>query len=175
MKNLELKAHCPDLETAYRIAEAIGARFQWTQEQCDIYWQVPLGKLKLRRQAGQAAQLIAYHRPQNPESKLSHYQIVETADEDHLKAVLSLVLPIDVQICKIRTLFLWNHVRIHLDQVRLLGDFVEFEAMLDEQNPIEQAERDLMFLQERFSIVAEDLVECGYYELLCALRGREIA
>jgi adenylate cyclase, class 2 len=46
-----------------------------------------------------------------------------------LRAALSSALGIKVVVAKKRSLFLWNEVRIHLDEVKGLGNFIEFEAV----------------------------------------------
>lgn len=165
MRNLELKARCADLESATQTAVAIGANRQWLKTQTDTYFLVPQGRLKLRQSAGEPAQLIAYLRPQSTDAKLSEYRIFYTDAADDLLAVLSLNLRLEVRIVKKRALYLWKKVRIHLDHVEGLDDFIEFEAVLDSEYHEPQALVDIDFLKDSFRIAGDDLIGCGYYEL----------
>jgi adenylate cyclase, class 2 len=103
---------------------------------------------------------------------LSDYHIFYTNAADDLLAVLSQSLGIDVRIIKKRTLFLWKNVRIHLDCVEGLGDFIEFEAVLNSDYHQQQAQEDLAFLKNLFTIVEKDLIGSGYYELVKNNKGQ---
>ncbi|MDZ7316736.1 MAG: class IV adenylate cyclase [candidate division KSB1 bacterium] len=163
-KNIEVKALYADLERAEKIACAIGATFQWRKRQSDIYWQTPQGRLKLRLQEGDPAQLIAYRRSCEPGPRPSEYEIFFTDQPQLLQGVLSNVLVQDIVVEKMRTLLLWKNVRIHLDQVRDLGNFIEFEAVINSDS--QQATKHVEWLLQQFSISPSSLIDKGYYELL---------
>ncbi|MDZ7371396.1 MAG: class IV adenylate cyclase [candidate division KSB1 bacterium] len=163
-KNIEVKAVCADLERAEQIAYAIGATFQWRKRQSDIYWQTPQGRLKLRLQEDDPAQLIAYRRSCEPRPRPSEYEIFITDQPQLLQGVLSNVLIQDIVVEKLRTLFLWKNIRIHLDQVRDIGTFIEFEAVIDHDS--QQATQDVEWLLQQFSISPSFIIDKGYYELL---------
>jgi adenylate cyclase, class 2 len=165
MRNLELKAYCADLAAAAHIAEKLGARQQWAKTQIDTYFSVPQGRLKLRQMEGESSQLIAYVRPQTSDAKVSDYRIFYADKAGDLLSVLSRVLKADVRIVKKRMLYLWKKVRIHLDSVDGLGDFIEFEAVLDSDYHKPEAQDDIDFLKNLFKIAADDLYKSGYYEL----------
>ncbi len=48
MRNIELKARIDDLDRAERLCRELGAAFQWTRRQTDVYFRVSDGRLKLR-------------------------------------------------------------------------------------------------------------------------------
>ena len=54
MQNLEAKFRLDDLERAAKQAEGIGYRFRATVLQCDTFFRVPAGKLKLREEGSEA-------------------------------------------------------------------------------------------------------------------------
>ena len=166
MENLEIKAYCADLLKAENIALSIGAEKKWRHEQSDTYFKVEKGKLKLRQVNGKPAELIFYERPYIKESKISHYSIYRTSNADELSALLSNFLKTDLVIVKNRTLFLWYNVRIHLDRVNNLGTFIEFEAVMDNEENVSSSPDRIQFLLNTFSIKNNDLVSKGYYELL---------
>lgn len=111
-------------------AQVLGACWQWTRLQRDTYFRTNGGKLKLRQADGEEAELIAYHRPDNPEARLSDYQIYRRADADLLLPLLAATVTVDRVVEKTRILYLWKNIRIHLDRVAHLGSFIEFEAVL---------------------------------------------
>ncbi len=166
MKNLELKAFYPDLQVASRIAISIGAHKEWQHTQTDTYFKVATGKLKMRQVAGHPAELIFYNRADSKDSKISDYDIFYTNEAVRLREILAKVLPIELTVVKNRTLFLWQNVRIHLDRVEELGNFIEFEAVLGSDESEEQAREKLEYLKEKFAIQPDSLIAHGYYELL---------
>jgi adenylate cyclase class IV len=68
---------------------------------------------------------------------------------------------------KLREIGLFENVRIHLDRVEGLGDFVELEAVWDGDGAgeAEQA-RKVAFLRERLAIRDADLIAASYEGLL---------
>jgi len=115
---------------------------------------------------GQATELIAYHRPDVANAKLSDYLLFPTTNGTALNHVLAHVLNVDVVVRKVRTLYLWENVRIHIDKVEGLGNFIEFEAVLGKDDEEAQSQQHVNFLCTHFDIAADDLVNVGYYELL---------
>ncbi|MBN1998885.1 class IV adenylate cyclase [candidate division KSB1 bacterium] len=166
MKNLELKAKYGDPEQAHSKAVQL-TNVKKEMYQTDIYFRVPQGKLKLRLCENCPDQLIAYERPAQYDSKMSDYTIFSTTS-DGLSKVLAKCLPIEITIRKQRVVYLWKNVRIHLDDVAGLGFFIEFEAVLseNEKNGPVQSEKRIQFLKKHFEISQRDLIDCGYYELL---------
>ena len=67
---------------------------------------------------------------------------------------------------KLRTLYLWKNVRIHLDKVLGFGDFIEFKADLSENAGTEESEDRINFLRKKLQINDEHLIAKGYDELL---------
>lgn len=166
LQNLEIKAHYHDLQEAAQIAAAIGASKEWSRRQSDTYFRVSQGKLKLREEEGPRAELIAYRRPVQAEAKTSEYLLYPLDNPLLLKEVLSAAMPVELVVQKIRTLYLWHNVRIHLDVVEQLGSFIEFEAVLSEKEGPKLSRKRLDYLTKQFVIKASDMIQIGYYELL---------
>ncbi|NOY58155.1 MAG: class IV adenylate cyclase [Calditrichaeota bacterium] len=165
MKNLELKAYCPDVVQVVQIVESLGIEKEWTHHQVDTYFKIPDGKLKLREVAGESAELIFYRRPGKKGARISDYSLFQTHSGESLKRVLGLALQIDLVVEKSRTLYLWKNVRIHLDKVFGLGDFIEFEAVLSENAGTDESEDRIQFLREKLQIKDAHFIADGYYEL----------
>jgi predicted adenylyl cyclase CyaB len=72
---------------------------------------------------------------------------------------------------KVREIFLVENVRIHLDQVDGLGEFVELEAVFDGSAAAEAAQhREVERLMNELGVRADDLVATSYEALLAAPR-----
>ena len=72
-------------------------------------------------------------------------------------------------VSKRRRLHMYGSVRINIDSVISLGDFLEFEAVLVEGESEERAHLLVAQLLKEFSIAPEDLVQESYCDLLCRL------
>lgn len=132
----------------------------------DTYFEVPRGRLKLREEPDAAAHLIAYERPDLAAQKESRYRLIEVPEPAQLKEALAVVLGIKVVVSKDRRLFVLGDVRIHLDNVANLGDFIEFEGVAaNGGDPIAFAEV-LEDLRRSFGIRDEDLLRESYSDLL---------
>jgi len=154
------------LDKAYQIALSIGATKEGLYNQVDTYFAVPEGKLKLRQFEEKKGELIAYNRPSRHEAKLSEYHLFHVNQPLQLIHVLKQVLPIEVIVRKERTVLIWENVRIHLDRVEGLGNFIEFEAVLRDGEEENLSRQRVSFLQGKFHITKESLVPVGYYELI---------
>ena len=132
---------------------------------------MPRGRLKLREEEGAPPCLIAYERPDVRGQKESRYRIVEIHDADGLREALAATLGIRVVVSKERRLFVLDGVRIHLDRVDGLGDFIEFEGVVgsDGNGDLERFEKLLTELSRSFGIREGDLLEGSYSDLLLAL------
>ncbi|MDZ7338746.1 MAG: class IV adenylate cyclase [candidate division KSB1 bacterium] len=168
MQNVELKARYDDLQRAARVARALGATRQWRRRQTDTYFATPRGRIKVRRVPGQPAELIAYHRADTATARPSSYHICSVPDGAALCRTLSMVLDTLVVVDKVRTLYLLDNVRIHLDTVRGIGSFIEFEAVLSHPPQEAAATARVKELCTHFGITQEHIVATSYAELLLA-------
>lgn len=165
-RNVELKARDRDPPRSLAKCEALGAEDQGELIQRDTYFNVATGRLKLREEKGAASHLISYVRADELRERLSRYRIVEIDDAEGLKAALSESLGTRVVVSKRRRLFLWGDVRIHLDRVEGLGDFLEFEAVAPERSDLADERQKVRNLQEIFAIRSEDLIDRSYSDLM---------
>ena len=161
--NLELKARVRTLAWAKKIAGTF-ARFDSTLTQTDTYYHVPEGRLKLRAFSRTRGELIVYSRNEGKGDRYSRYDISVTATPATLHRVLNRALGVDVLVRKTRFLYLYENARIHLDAVRSLGAFVEFEVLVTHGQ--RQAKTLLAELKERFAIADRDCILCSYSDLI---------
>jgi adenylate cyclase class IV len=127
-ENLEIKARDPDPHETFKGAKAVGALDRGLIEQHDTFFWLPSGRLKLRRQGGDAA-LIYYERRDLAQPAPSHVRRVPLGDPQHTTEVLDHFLGATAVVVKTRRLLVKGNVRIHLDEVAGLGSFVELEAI----------------------------------------------
>jgi predicted adenylyl cyclase CyaB len=165
-RNLERKIPCADLGAARAALERLGARREGVQAQTDTYFPVRAGRLKLREIAGQEAVLIWYARPDEATARLSTYYLVPVADADSLRVALMAALGVRGEVRKRREVYHWHNVRIHLDEVTGLGNFVEFEAVLGEGEDEATAHDRLRQLGEMLGLSPKENVAGSYADLL---------
>ncbi len=167
--NLELKARYPSPLVAERIARQLGARFEGILRQKDIYFQVPSGRLKLRETNGRKFELIAYHRPDTRSTRYSDYRSVPIPSPRALKNMFSSLFGTVAIVSKTRRLYCHKNARIHIDTVRGLGTFVEFEVMVKHGKL--QARRLMQKLAKAFSIQRHWVIGVSYCDLLSKSRS----
>jgi predicted adenylyl cyclase CyaB len=164
--NIEIKARVHDLAAFDARARALSDSPLQLIPQVDTFFIMPRGRLKLREFDSGMAQLIYYERPDEDGPKRSDYTIFETRDPETLKLLLSRALGVRGRVEKLRHLYLIGQTRIHLDEVKGLGCFMELEVVLQpgqsEQEGSEIAERLLLEL----GIDQQDLLESAYMDLL---------
>ncbi|HEY5941999.1 MAG TPA: class IV adenylate cyclase [Solirubrobacterales bacterium] len=168
-RNLELKALDRDPGGSREICEGTGSEAKGVLHQEDIYFDVPRGRLKLRRERDAPAHLISYERSNRAGQRESRYQIVEVEDDTELEAALAGALGIKAVVRKARQLFLYEGVRIHLDHVDDLGDFIELEGVAgSEDADLGRLEALLADLRDSLGIRDADLIGGSYCDLVLA-------
>jgi homotetrameric cytidine deaminase len=160
--NIELKATDPDPEATTGRMAALGATAHGVLVQRDTYFASRHGRLKLREQDDTGAELIAYQRGDALEAAESEYVLVPAPDPAALSQALDRSLGTVVVVAKQRRLFLWENVRVHLDDVHGLGTFIEIEIV----EPDERAPEQVARLRELLEIRDSALVAVGYADLL---------
>lgn len=165
-RNIELKARLRDPAAARQIAAALATAPAESQRQRDTYFRVRHGRLKLREIEGRTSQLVWYARTDQFGPKGSDYRLVAVAHPTELREALASACGICAVVDKQREVFLYNNVRIHLDVVADLGDFIEFEAVLGPEVDDAAGRAQVEFLQTAFRLSADDLLDRSYAEML---------
>ena len=165
-RNLEIKAVDPDPAATLEAALAIGARDGGVLHQRDTYFHAVQGRLKLREAPPAPAELIAYARADRTEPRVSSYRVVAVADHLELADALADALGVKVVVEKTRRLLHYENVRIHLDHVAELGDFVELEALVTGPGGPAAEQPKVAELRSALGIGDERLVARSYADLL---------
>lgn len=144
-RNVEIKARVDSIDVLLPRARALAGGEPQCLAQDDTFFHVPHGRLKLRQFDDGSAELIHYHRPDTGDAKLSDYVRTPVSDPASLRAALERALGTRGRVIKQRLVLLAGATRIHLDRVDGLGEFIELEVVLRD----EQSERDGAVIAER--------------------------
>jgi predicted adenylyl cyclase CyaB len=92
--------------------------------------------------------------------------VVENGPE--LRDVLAGSLGVTVEVEKLRVIYLHDNVRIHLDDVKGLGRFLEFEAIVNDSCDEGHAQAKLEQLRRIFEISDDAILSQSYSDLTIA-------
>jgi len=164
--NIEIKARVSDPKALLTRARNLTGTEPETILQTDTFFHVETGRLKIREFADGTGELISYHRPDAEGPKTSSYGLVPTSDARALREVLAAALPVRGVVQKTRLLLLTDRTRIHLDEVKGLGSFMELEVVLKDGDDPQEGEQEAADLMKKLGIMPEDLVSGAYIDLL---------
>ncbi|MFT5135306.1 MAG: adenylate cyclase class IV [Arenicella sp.] len=165
-QNIEIKARANDFQLQGLLAEKMSDTPPETLVQLDTFFKVEHGRLKLREFPDGPAQLIFYQRSDVPGPKLSDYQITESLDPEGLKKILSNAYTTIATVAKTRRLLISGRTRIHIDEVKGLGNFIELEVVLSEGESIAGGQSEAKKLMDRLQIREQDLIAQAYVDLI---------
>ena len=165
-RNVEIKARLSDLNAVLQRVQEIADQGPYEIEQDDTFFCCDSGRLKLRQLAPDDGKLIFYRRADQSGPKESFFVHCTTSDPAGLREVLSLAYGRAGRVFKHRTLFHIGRTRIHIDQVTGLGNFLELEVMLSEEEPAEAGEREAKQLMDKIGIKPSQLIKTAYVDLL---------
>lgn len=165
-RNVEIKARVNDPARLRTLVLALGDGPGQMLYQKDTFYQARNGRLKLREFADGSGELIAYERPDLLGPKTSRYAISPAPDPERLHQALALSLGVRGVVSKRRTLITAGRTRIHLDQVADLGDFMELEVVLQDNESEAEGLAVAHDLMSRLEIGQADLVEGAYIDHL---------
>jgi predicted adenylyl cyclase CyaB len=165
-RNIEIKARVANMEALAAKAAALAAAGPVEIAQDDTFFSCDSGRLKLRTFSDGTGELIFYRRANERGPKESFYVRSPTAAPKLLRQALSLAYGEIGSVIKHRTLFLVGRTRLHLDKVEGLGQFLELEVVLDDDEPAESGAREAHNLMKELGIEPDHLVECAYIDLL---------
>ncbi|EGJ12425.1 MULTISPECIES: class IV adenylate cyclase [Rubrivivax] len=168
-RNIEIKVRVGSIDPLRERARALAGGVLTRLEQDDVFYAVPTGRLKLRRLGDGTAELIHYERPDTDAARASDYERVGVGGTaDALHRVLGRGLGVRARVRKQRWLALVAGARLHLDRVEGLGDFVEVEVVLAEDQSDADGQRIAEALLEALGLAAAPRVAPSYADLLAS-------
>jgi predicted adenylyl cyclase CyaB len=168
-QNLELKARITSMSEALHAVGSLYAHAKGVLHQRDIYYHVPRGRLKLRIINARSAELIYYNRPNKKGRRYSEYYVLPVSDARVTDMLCAAAFGQKLVVQKRRRLYLYKNARIHLDDVRGLGAFIEFEVLVKYGK--RQAQTILTFLSEHFKVKRSALRAVSYSDMLLHTKG----
>jgi adenylate cyclase class IV len=167
-RNIEIKARIDRVETLVAKAAALADEGPIEIAQDDTFFRCDTGRLKLRAFSDGTGELIYYRRANQPGPKESFYLLSPTSAPDSLRESLSLAYGQVGRVRKHRILFLVGRTRVHIDKVEQLGDFLELEVVLADDEPSDAGIREARELMMSFDVEPRQLIEDAYVDLLAA-------
>jgi predicted adenylyl cyclase CyaB len=142
----------------------LGVEYIRTVQQRDTYYKSPQGRLKLREiKKGNTAELIFYERKNHAGPKQSKVIILKIQEAKPFKHFFQKALTTTVVIEKKREIYLYKGTQIHLDSVKDLGTFIEFEReTTDSVNDRKRLDNLITILE----IQDKDLIKYSYSDLI---------
>jgi predicted adenylyl cyclase CyaB len=165
-RNVEIKARIVDFESVRFAAEKLADSEPVEIFQDDTFFCCPNGRLKLRKFSANKGELIFYRRPDDSGPKESFYIVSPVTSPDTLRQALSLAYGECGRVIKHRTLYLVGRTRIHLDKVDGLGEFLELEVVLAEDESVNAGAAVAHALLFNLNIAPDQLIDCAYVDLL---------
>jgi adenylate cyclase class IV len=126
--NLELKVRLKSFNPVKKLLNEINAEYKGILDQTDIYYKAKGGLLKLRIENGSQS-IIKYLREEKSRDRFSNYECLNFAAGD-AAGFFSDVFKIEAVVIKKRYLYIYENTRIHLDNVKKLGYFLELETQV---------------------------------------------
>ncbi len=168
---VEIKARVPSIDDIRKLI--VGKyRFVGVFHQIDTYYDVPRGRLKIREIEGrEGAQLVYYLRENIEGPKKSLVKLANIHDVDSLKSIFDELFGVKVIVDKIREIYLYQGVQVHLDKVEGLGEFIEFELEVDE-NKFMNGRKKLQEMMNVLGIKEKWLIKGSYSDLLLEKANR---
>ena len=160
---LELKAKIESIEVFRKRLEDLNAKFVGIFQQNDTYFNSPKGKLKLREVKGEKkATLIYYERENVIEPKKSNVVILEIPESKSLKMFFERAFGKKIEVKKTREIYMYRGTQIHLDKVKDLGTFIEFELKIKD---LKENQKILKQLMKNLKIQEKNLLKGSYSDM----------
>jgi predicted adenylyl cyclase CyaB len=160
--NLEIKVKLDSHEPALAILKKLNAEFVKVINQKDVYYKLPGSLLKLRIEDDDES-MIKYIRDEVNPDRFSDYEVIyfkSTGNEKFFSSIFEMETIVE----KKRLLYLYKNTRVHLDTVKDLGKFMEFETLVLEGK--EDARKRFSFLIDKFSINTGEQIKGSYRDLM---------
>ncbi|EKS69206.1 MULTISPECIES: class IV adenylate cyclase [Caballeronia] len=166
-RNIEIKARAHQFDALRERAAALAPDAPLVFRQQDFFYDVPTGRLKLRQfDDGTPSELIFYQRDDRDGPKVSYYTRSPVTNPEAMHALLAQALTTRGIVSKERHVFLVGRTRIHLDRVDGLGDFIELEVVLGQDDDEAGGEEEAHAMFARLGVAQTDLVPLAYVDLL---------
>jgi len=167
-RNVEIKARVEDRAQLLARVQRVATSGPTEISQDDTFFHSANGRLKLREFGDGTGVLVFYERSDDEGPKQSFYVLSQTNEPDTLREALKLAHGQLGRVRKQRTLYLVGRTRVHVDRVEALGDFMELEVVLRDDEPLEAGVEEAGRIMAALGITEAMLVKGAYLDLLAA-------
>lgn len=165
--NLEQKFRCKDTKAIIRLCKANCYSYHSRMIQLDIYLESREGRLKIRVINDRDVELLFYIRPNRKgPRKSSYFRVLLDGGQKEMVNILKSAVGVIGSVAKQRTAYYHENVRINIDRVKYLGDFVELEAELRTGTGEDRSLRLLRETIAALGLARENAVSYSYLDLL---------
>ncbi len=163
--NIEIKARAADWAAQLKKGLELADRTE-RLEQADTFFNCSNGLLKLREQRGGEDYLVFYRRAGVKGPKASEYTLLPVPDAAKTRRSLARLLGVTKKVFKKRLVCHAGRTRIHFDEVRGLGRFLELEVVLKPGESAAAGRREAAGLMKALGIKKADLLAGAYADML---------
>ena len=144
--NLEIKVPLKNFDEVLKRIKENNCEFKGELNQKDVYYKLKDKLLKLRIENGNCS-LIKYLRDEKAKDRFSNYEVLNISNpnaEDFFNDIFESYAVVE----KKRLLYMHDNTRIHLDEVKNLGKFLELETLVlnGEEDAIKRFNNMVSFL-----------------------------
>ena len=164
--NIEIKSRVDGFDRLRERIEALTHSDPEIIHQRDVFYRTKSGRLKLRHFDDGSAELIYYDRSVTPVAHRSTYQRVKIPQPAETHEILTKVMAVRGTLEKMRMLYFIGQTRVHLDQVKHLGDFLELEVVLKAEQSEQEGIQIAEDICEKLDIRDDDFIDVAYIDLL---------
>ena len=162
MLNLELKVKIDEMEEIRKIISNLSI-YSNTFYQKDTYFLTGKKRVKIRESKNNN-ELIYYIREDSISSKNSRYFLLKI--NNFIIFLIKKIFKTKVVIEKKRDLYIYKNTRIHLDEVKNLGNFLELETVIKDGSKYKDYEIEHLKLIEHLNLNAMEKIKYSYSDLM---------
>jgi predicted adenylyl cyclase CyaB len=167
--NLEIKLPLKNFDEVLKRIKENNCEFKAELNQKDVYYKVK-GKLLKLRIENSSCSLIKYLRDEKAKDRFSNYEVLHISNsnaEDYFSDIFESYAVVE----KKRLLYLYDNTRIHLDEVKNLGKFLELETLVlnGEEDAIKRFNNVVDFL----SLDVDSQIKGSYKDLILGLISKK--
>src|ERR1700722_14520733 len=166
-RNIEIKARAHQFDQLRDRAAALAPEPPLIYRQQDFFYDVPNGRLKLRQfDNNTPPELIFYQRDDRDGPKVSYYSRSPVTNPEAMHALLAQALNTRGIVNKERNVYFVGRTGINLDRVDGLGDFIELEVLLAQDDDEAGGEKEAEELFAQLAVSEQELAPAASVHLL---------
>ncbi|MBO4372292.1 MAG: class IV adenylate cyclase [Bacteroidales bacterium] len=158
---IEIKARCQNPERIKAILETVEAKYQGCNNETDSYLKDNSHILKLR-ESGNIVTIFKYT------EETTTGKLYRQVSNSLMKDLLIKTCGLDKVVTKRREIYIIDNVKINIDQVEGLGNFVEIEAESDDENYTATLQNCKFYLS-LLGIKQRDIIPFSYCDMAQAV------